>query len=478
VLFPTIEFGLFLPVVFLGSWLLRPHRVPWRLFMLAASYVFYGWWRWDDFHGKYCFLLAGLTVGNHLLVQVLVRATDPRLRRGLVALGVVGNLGVLAWFKYTEWLAGQFNTWFGSQFDVGNIILPIGVSFLVFQSIGYVIDMGRRSYEPAPLLDFAVYLSFFPHVISGPLVRVSEFVPQIQRPADPRGIDSARAFRLIAVGFLKKAVVVNYLSHAVVAPVFDNPGAYGAIDNALAVYGYALLLFADFSGYTDIAIGVALLLGIEFPQNFDSPYRSLSIREFWRRWHMSLSRWLRDYLYIGLGGNRRGEGRTYVNLFLTMLLGGIWHGAAWAFVIWGALHGIALAVERRIVEYWGGGEPTRIGAIGRWLVTFHVVCLGWVFFNAGILETNGRASDGVGLALDVLGRIATGWAEPSQLLTLGLGVALVGLIALQFVPSRVTDTLTLRFSGWPLAAQAVALAAVFFVCDAAGDVSEFIYAQF
>jgi D-alanyl-lipoteichoic acid acyltransferase DltB (MBOAT superfamily) len=272
--------------------------------------------------------------------------------------------------------------------------------------------------------------------------------------------------------------VVSFLSHAVVSPVFDNPAGYGAIDNLLATYGYAFLLFADFSGYTDIAIGIALLLGIEFPPNFNSPYRSLSIREFWRRWHMTLSRWLRDYVYIGLGGNRRGEARTYLNLFLTMLLGGIWHGASWAFVVWGSLHGVALVVERRLGEYRSANEPTRSGAIAGWFITFHVVCLGWIFFNGGILETAGRTTSGVALASTVLERIAFGWSEPSQFLTLGLVVALVGLMAAQFVPPRVTDTLTYRFSTWPVVAQALALALVFFICDAAGDVSEFIYAQF
>ena len=213
------------------------------------------------------------------------------------------------------------------------------MSFFVFQAISYVVDTYRRHLRPVSLLDFATYLSFFPHLVAGPIVRVGEFVPQMERPADPREIDAARAFRLIMFGLAKKVIVAEQLAAWIVKPVFDNPTQYGAIDNLFGVYAYAIQIYADFSGYTDIAIGLALLLGIRFPQNFNSPYIATTLQDFWRRWHMTLSRWLRDYLYIGLGGNRKGETRTCINLFLTMFLGGLWHGASWTFVVWGTIHG-------------------------------------------------------------------------------------------------------------------------------------------
>ncbi len=250
----------------------------------------------------------------------------------------VFDLGALFYFKYAGWLSGILNEHAGTNFGLSQIVLPIGVSFISFQALGYVIDVHRGNQDPVSLSDFTSYLLFFPHIVAGPLVRVNEFVPQIHVPFDPRRVEVPRALLLIATGFVKKVIISSFLFKQIVEPVFANPKAYGGVDSLFATYAYAAQIYCDFSGYTDIAIGLALLLGIRFPQNFDSPYRSLSIQDFWRRWHMSLSRWLRDYLYIGLGGNRRGEGRTYVNLFLTMLIGGLWHGANTTFLIWGALH--------------------------------------------------------------------------------------------------------------------------------------------
>jgi D-alanyl-lipoteichoic acid acyltransferase DltB (MBOAT superfamily) len=310
-------------------------------------------------------------------------------------------------------------------------------------------------------------------LVAGPIVRVGEFVPQLERPADPRQIDSARAFRLIMFGLAKKVIIAEQLANWIVKPVFNNPTQYGAVDNLVGVYAYAIQIYADFSGYTDIAIGLALLLGIKFPQNFNSPYIAATLQDFWRRWHMTLSRWLRDYLYISLGGNRLGEGRTMLNLFLTMFLGGLWHGASWTFVIWGAIQGAWMVLERAWLlrrEAAGLGPVGPTGRIVGWLVTFNIVCLAWVFFRA----------PNVDVAFDVLGQIATGWGTPSELVTPLLLAVIVLMLAAQWVPQPAVDEATRRFSYLPLLAQAAALAAGFFLLDVLGPqgVAEFIYFQF
>ena len=322
--------------------------------MILAGLVFYGWWRHSEedwwllgtIPGRYCAYLLLFAVVNYGLGAVAAawrrsgRSTTP-----IVVVACLVDLGALFWFKYAEWAAGQLNDRVGTDIRFGQIILPIGISFIAFQALGYVIDVHRGDLEPVSLSDFTCYLLFFPHIVAGPLVRVSEFVPQLYQRADPRRVDASRALLLIASGFIKKVVISSYLFKEIVEPVFANPTAYGGFDNLVATYAYAVQIYCDFSGYTDIAIGLALLMGIRFPPNFNNPYRALSMQDFWRRWHMTLSRWLHDYLYIGLGGNRRGERRTYLNLFLVMLIGGLWHGANTTFIVWGALHGIALVAR-------------------------------------------------------------------------------------------------------------------------------------
>ena len=472
VVFPTLQFGLFFPVVFVVAWLLRPFSTQWKVLLVVASYTFYGWWRFDTFHGKYCVLLIVLTVGNQVFAQAIWRARGSG-RRLLVVVAVGADLAVLIWFKYAEWIFGTVNDARTGTLPLVNVILPIGVSFFVFQAISYVVDTYRRHLRPVSLLDFATYLSFFPHLVAGPIVRVGEFVPQMERPADPREIDAARAFRLIMFGLAKKVIVAEQLAAWIVKPVFDNPTQYGAIDNLFGVYAYAIQIYADFSGYTDIAIGLALLLGIRFPQNFNSPYIATTLQDFWRRWHMTLSRWLRDYLYIGLGGNRKGETRTCINLFLTMFLGGLWHGASWTFVVWGTIHGVGLVLERIWMlrrERAGLGAPGPAGRVVGWLITFNVVCLAWIFFRAPTFS----------VAFDVIHQILTGWGTPVELVTPRL-LAVIGLmLAAQWVPQRSVDALTRRFSYLPLLAQAGALAVGFFLLDVLGPqgVAEFIYFQF
>ena len=272
----------------------------------------------------------------------------PARQKTLLWLAVGGNLAVLGYFKYYDFFVSSTEnlaTLVGLDIplDVRTVILPVGISFYTFMGISYIVDVYRGDTEPTTLEKFAVYLSFFPHLVAGPIVRPNELIPQIETPRSPRRVDTSRAFYLIAAGLFKKVVISSYLAGHIVDEVFANPDQYSSLEILIAIYAYAVQIYADFSGYTDIAIGIALLLGFTFPQNFDSPYAAVSIQDFWRRWHMTLSRWLRDYLYIPLGGSRRGVAITYRNLLLTMLLGGLWHGAGWTFVAWGLIHGIASA---------------------------------------------------------------------------------------------------------------------------------------
>ena len=306
-LFPTVEFAIYFPVVLALSWALMPHLQWWKIFIVVASYVFYGTANW-----KFCFLLGGVTLGNHLFARLILRTPDQRRKKQLVGTAVALDLATLGVFKYYAFFVEDVDrvfdsTGLGLPFPLLTIALPVGISFFTFQAITYVVDTYRGHAQPAPLLDVAVYLSFFSHLVAGPIVRASEFLPQIEKPRDPANVAVGAGLFLIAVGLVKKVAIADYLAREVVDPVFAVPEAHAAPDVIFGAYAYAAQIYCDFSGYTDMAIGLALLMGIVFPQNFNRPYRARSIREFWRRWHRTLSRFLRDYLYIPLGGSRGGR---------------------------------------------------------------------------------------------------------------------------------------------------------------------------
>ena len=375
-LFPTVQFAIFFPLVLAVSWALMPRPRLWKPFITAASYAFYA-----AAGPTFCLLLAGVTLWNWLAAEVLHRTTRERRRRLIVAVAVAVDLGLLAVFKYYSFFVSQWANAFGAvglgvPLPLMTIALPVGISFYAFQAISYVVDVKRRHIEPASFLDFAVYLSFFPHLVAGPIVRAREFIPQLARPRDPRSVAVGSGLSLIALGVIKKVVISDFLATKIVDPVFALPQAYHAPDVLLAAYAYTAQIYCDFSGYTDMAIGLALLLGFVLPQNFRSPYRATGFRDFWRRWHMSLSRFLRDDLFIPLGGSRGRRLFTYRNLMITMLLGGLWHGAAWTFVLWGGFHGLGLVGERVL------GGRLRLPGWLRWLVTFHLVVFGWILFRA------------------------------------------------------------------------------------------------
>ncbi len=470
-LFPTFEFAVFFSLTFVGSWLLRPHPLTWRWFILAASYFFYGWW-----DPRFILLLAASTLVNQTAAVAIHRTSDGRRRRAVLLAAVVANLGVLGFFKYYGFFVasvtdGLDRLGLSTNPPLLQLVLPVGISFFTFQALSYVIDVYRGDAEPSPTLDFAVYLSFFPHLVAGPIVRARELLPQLKVRPDPRRIEAALAFRLIFAGLFKKVVISSFLADAIVDDVFAVPGAHSNLEILFSVYAYAVQIYADFSGYTDIAIGCALLLGLRFPQNFDAPYAATSVQSFWRKWHMTLSSWLRDYLYIPIGGNRGGERRMERNLFLTMVIGGLWHGAAWTFVVWGAIHGAALVLERRwqLRRDESGVEPGPLSPVLRWVVTFHVVCLAWVFFRAESFSVAG----------EMLWRLVTAWGV-GELVTPLVVLVVVAMVAAQFVPVQAVERAQIAFSHMAPVAQGAVLAVGFLAIDSLGPVgvAPFIYFQF
>ncbi|HWO79743.1 MBOAT family protein [Gaiella sp.] len=473
-LFPTATFAIFFLLVLPLSWLTMPWPHRWRPFIVLASYVFYSWWDW-----RFVFLLAGCTLWNQVLAVRIWRSKVQSQRKALLVLALAGNIGLLGYFKYYDFFVSSSDNMaeivgLDLPLSLKSIVLPVGVSFFTFMAISYVVDAYRGEFEPTTLEKFAVYLSFFPHLVAGPIVRPSELIPQIETPRDPRRVDTSRAFYLIATGLFKKVVIANYLASSIVDQVFAAPGQHSSLEILIAVYAYAVQIYADFSGYTDIAIGIALLLGFQFPQNFDSPYAAVSVQDFWRRWHMTLSRWLRDYVYIPLGGNRGTSLATYRNLMLTMLIGGLWHGAAWTFVVWGGLHGGALAWERWRRERRSPADATR-RTTGRhvWaarIVTFHFVCFAWIFFR----------SDSFGAAWDMIESLFTNWGAPSPLVTTGVLLAIAVGIGSQYLPARIPRLLMARFSRLPVLGQATVLALALMVTSVLGPegVAPFIYFQF
>jgi alginate O-acetyltransferase complex protein AlgI len=474
-LFPTTDFAIFFAVVFALHWLLNGHRRLWKWFILSASYAFYAWWDW-----RLLWLLAlvsALAQAGALWVEA---QDDERRRKRRTAVAVVALLLPLAWFKYYGFFALSLANAFDSAglsapVPLLQVVLPVGISFYTFMAISYVVDVSRLQITPAPWLDVFVYLAFFPHLVAGPIVRGDELLPQIRRERDARSIDLSRAGYLILGGLFKKIVVSTFLATNIVDPVFGSPDAHSALEVLVAIYGYAIVIYTDFSAYSDIAIGAALLLGFEFPQNFDRPYAAISLRDFWRRWHMTLSRWLRDYLYIPLGGSRRGEGLAIVAIMATMLLGGLWHGAGWTFVLWGGLHGAGQVVgrlrSRRRRELGLPTEPDSAGAVLRArIVTFHLVCLGWVFFRA----------DSIGSAFRMLGRLVTGWEEGQGLVTPVVLLAIAGMLLAQNLPRDPAERLQVGLSRVGPVLQGAALAVVLFAITTLGPegVTPFIYFQF
>lgn len=465
---------LWLFAAFIVVYLLLQRRTTARLmFVTLFSYYFY-----YKSSGTYFFLLAVVTVSDFLLA-LLMEHTVTRWKRKLwVVVSLCVNLGLLCYFKYTNFLLECWVSLTGGSFSMLDIFLPVGISFFTFQSLSYTIDVYRREIKPLTnLLDYAFYVSFFPQLVAGPIVRARDFIPQIRRPLFVSDEMFGRGIFLIVSGLFKKAVISDYISVNFVERIFDNPTLYSGVENLMGVYGYALQIYCDFSGYSDMAIGIALLLGFHFNINFDSPYKSASVTEFWRRWHISLSSWLRDYLYISLGGNRKGKVRQYVNLIITMFLGGLWHGASWNFVLWGVLHGVALAVHKFWMSLTGRKKGEQSHGIRRFfgvVVTFHFVCFCWIFFRNADFATS----------VDMLRQIFTVF-RPQLLPQLLAGYwevfALMGLgYMLHFLPDSWERACTKTVIRLPLLGKAVLMIALIYLVIQmkSSDIQPFIYFQF
>jgi len=469
-LFNSLHFVVFFLIVLALNQCLRALPTLQKCMLLLASYYFYGQWHWE-----YLLLIWFSTIVDYLIGLQLPRSSNPKR---LVIISVIVNIGFLGVFKYANWLIASFNGGaiaFGASWHITpiDLLLPVGISFYTFQSLSYTIDVYRGALQPRrKLLDYALAVAFFPQLEAGPIVRAREFFIELDGPRNVALSDVQRALVLIAFGFVKKMVFADTLA-GFVDPVFDHPEGAHFWDTLLGIYAFAFQIYCDFSGYTDIAIGCALLLGIRFPQNFNYPYIAESLQDFWRRWHMTLSRWLRDYLYIALGGNRRGEARTLANLMITMLLGGLWHGASWNFVIWGGLHGGYLVFERIALQrlpFWR--SPALPMRVLRWLLTFHLVCLAWIFFRAKTLAAS----------LAVIGNLLHGAASViedfSQDHHLGLALLLLGLMLSQFIggyghlKQRLSEDRGARFAA---AMTLILLALILFT---PGKNIPFIYFQF
>lgn len=471
-LFPTVEFAIFFLIVFASSWAARGFPLVRKIILLVASYFFYAYWDW-----RFAILLFETTLANFLLGLWLDSTAGEKARRWIVTATVVLNLSLLAYFKYWGFFLSSLSDLlialgFERDTKIMETLLPVGISFFTFQGISYVVDIYRRQIRATTaIVDFLLFPSFFPHLVAGPIVRAADILPQLAKPADPNNIRASYAFILIGLGLFKKVVIAHYLAVELVNPIFESPSEYSGLDLLFGAYGYAVQIFCDFSAYSDIAIGIAALFGIEFRPNFDQPYRAASLQDFWRRWHISLSNWLRDYLYITLGGSRHGTLKTYRNLFLTMLLGGLWHGAAWNFVLWGCFHGIGLCLERMVQSKVSLSQfrHRSIQAL-RIILVFHFVCFTWIFFNADSLAT----------AIEYVTSFKTNLTDSAKILSpFILTLLALGMIG-QFLPREFLSKTEQLGHRMPLYLQAAALAALVLVVSSfgPGSLAPFIYFRF
>ncbi|MEM9001245.1 MAG: MBOAT family O-acyltransferase [Bacteroidota bacterium] len=391
-LFNSVDFALFFPVVFVLYWLTASNKNIRNGFLLVSSYFFYGFWDW-----RFLFLIF-ISSSVDFVVGLLIHGTDNKQRRRLyLYLSLLVNLGFLVYFKYTNFFIQSFVDafrLFGNPIELSTlkIILPVGISFYTFQTLSYTIDIYRRKIEPTrDILAFFTFVAFFPQLVAGPIERASHLLPQFFRTYKFNYDMVKNGLMLMAFGLFKKMVIADRLA-ILVNQVYNNPSEHFGLELVVATIFFAFQIYCDFSGYSDIAIGIARTMGFDLMKNFDSPYFSKSITEFWRRWHISLSTWFRDYVYIPLGGSRRGYYRTYFNLFLVFVVSGVWHGAAWTFVIWGVIHGVIIVLEKalkkprnKVFDFIGVNRGTFSESFFFILITFSIVCFAWIFFRANTL---------------------------------------------------------------------------------------------
>jgi alginate O-acetyltransferase complex protein AlgI len=441
VIFHSAAYAVLLVVVFTAYWAMVRMRGARFLLLLAASYFFYGSW-----NAKYLLLLFASTALDFYLGKAIAATPldDPRRRKRLVVVSVVANLGLLGAFKYYNFFRDTAVAWFGFDAPTFDVLLPVGISFYTFQSLSYTIDVYRGTIQPARnLREFALFVSFFPQLVAGPIVRASDFLPQLDQTPKLTRSDIHEGLWRIMVGLTKKVLISDVIATSLVDQAYAQGGPVQGLLVLVAMYGYCLQIYGDFSGYSDIAIGSAKLLGFWLPENFKTPYRARSMEEFWRRWHISLSTWLRDYVYFPLGGNRNGEARAYLNLWLTMALAGLWHGAHWNIVVWGMIHGTYLVVNRAWSRRGFTVFHSQLGRLAALVITFHFFAASMVVFRTSSFAHTG----------DVFARLfaPNAGAMPSY----GLWLALLAGFATHALPDR-----------WQLAAKGAFCALPSFVVGA------------
>ena len=464
---------LFMAFIILYRMLYR-HNVGRMIFVTLFSLYFY-----YKSSGIYVLCLLLVATSDYLIGRILGNTRNNTARRWCVATSAIINMGMLCYFKYTILIVDTINTFITRPIELWDIALPIGISFFTFRSLSYIIDIYRGKIEPTTnLLEYLFFLSFFPPLVAGPVVRATELLPQIRRRPEVSSEMFAEGLFLIMTGVFKKVVISDYISINFVDRIFDAPALYTGLENLLGIYGYTLQIYCDFSGYSDMAIGIALLLGFRFPINFDSPYKSGSITEFWRRWHITLSSWLRDYLYISMGGNRVPLWRNYFNLFITMVIGGLWHGASWLFVLWGAWHGLMLVLHklyRKLMPTQAySGAKAQLLHIVNVIFTFHIVAIGWVFFRADSLNVVGDMATQIFTQFHpgVLTQFITGYPYVTMAVVVGY--------LLHYTPHRWSLAIQNGIERTPLVAKALIFALfIFLVLQVrSSQVVPFIYLQF
>ncbi|PBJ13784.1 MBOAT family protein [Flavobacterium sp. ACN6] len=517
--------GLFLVFYFVYGFLRKTFYLRLTYVILFSLFFYY------KSSGIYFLLLLLSSVVDYGLSQIIYKESRDGVKKLYLVISVILNLALLGYFKYMNFLIVTYNDMFHGNFALHNVFLPVGISFYTFQSMSYIIEIYREEIKPTKnYIEYLFFVSFFPQLVAGPIVRAKDFLPQIYQKLNLSKQDVNNALFLIIGGLIKKTVISNYISVNFVDRVFDTPLSYTSFENLMASYGYAIQIYCDFSGYSDMAIGIALLLGFKLPENFRTPYKSTSITDFWRRWHISLSTWLKDFLYISIGGNREGSFAGYLfpslfffglllwgmanyttsiiplivafgsillfclsfllsskrkqtlvtnfNLFTTMLLGGLWHGAGAQFIVWGALHGLALAVHKIFMEFFPSKKESRPNFLWRFfsiLITFHFVVFCWIFFRARDFET----------ALQVINTIGQLTFEPELWKTIVLGYKNVfGLMLFgyvwHFLPEVITDKMKWTFDRTPLLVKAIILGFVYWIvyATAVAGSQPFIYFQF
>lgn len=460
-----VLFLLFLPIYSL----LKEKRAQMIIFVVAFSLYFY-----YKSSGFFFLMLIGTSLVDWLVSRWMAKVKGKGGRRVLLCFSILLSLSILGYFKYANFFLWNWNMMVEGNFQPLDIILPVGISFYTFQSISYVVDVYKGKIKPTDTwIEYLFFLSFFPALVAGPIVRADYFLPQLKENKPATNDDIWGGLWLIIVGIVKKAIIADYISQYNDL-IFNDPGLYTGVQTLMGVLGYTMQIYCDFSGYSDMAIGLALIMGFKLGINFDSPYQSRNLTEFWRRWHISLSSWLRDYVYIPLGGNRKGTVRTYVNNFLTMLIGGLWHGAAWKFVFWGAMHGLGLAVHKACKPLLKKIPDNWFTIFISWAITFVYVSLLWVFFRAQSFEDSILIIGNIFVDFD--------WNQIPQFFEIRMVwcIMMIALVVMHFIPQRVADKAQVAFikSPWTIKLACFLIVVQLVIEFMSEEVAPFIYFQF